>query len=421
MRQKVIVRGPALSQSGYGVHARFVLSALRSREDIFDIYLENLNWGRTSWLWEENEDRTWIDFLLLKTVQYRQQGGQFDVSLQVTIPNEWEKIAQINIGCTAGIETTFIAPAWVEKSYLMDKIIVVSNFAREGFINTVYEAVNQDTGETHAVSAKHPIDVVNYSFKPAEKTDIDLDLKHDFNFLVVSQWSVRKNFENTIRWFVEEFIDQEVGIVLKTSLANNSYQDFVHVKNNAISLLADPKYKDRKCSVKLIHGYMTDGEMASLYQHPKIKAIVNIAHGEGFGLPMFEAAGYGTPIITISWSGQCDFLYVPEKVKGSKKRKNMPKFCAVDYELMQVQEAAVWDGVLQADSQWAYPDQGSFKMSLRDMHKKHSMYKKRALALQKHIANKFSEEAMWSDFTQSVISTLPPEALNEEPDIIVFE
>ena len=422
MRQKVIVRGPALSQSGYGVHARFVLDALRSREDLFDIYLENLNWGRTSWLWEDNEDRKWIDFLLLKTVQYRQQGGLFDVSLQVTIPNEWENIAQVNIGCTAGIETTKIAPNWVEKSYMMDKIIVVSNFAREGFVNTVYEATNNATGEVHSVTAKGPIDVVNYSFRPAEKTDINIELKHDFNFLVVSQWSVRKNFENTIRWFIEEFIDQEVGIVLKTSMANNSYIDFEHVKGNIAHVLADPKYEDRKCSVNLVHGYMTDGEMASLYQHPKIKSIVNIAHGEGFGLPIFEAAGYGTPIITVAWGGQCDFLYVPEKVKGSKRRKNMPKFCSVEYELMHVQKEAVWEGVLQADSQWAYPEQGSFKMSLRDMYKKYSVHKKRALALQKHIANKFSEEAMWSDFIQSVVGALPGEVSDDtDLGVEVFE
>ena len=134
--KKVLVRGPALSQSGYGEHTRFVLRALRSQPSVFDIYLITTNWGATSWIWENNEERTWMDSLLQKTIEYGQGGGQFDLSIQVTIPNEWEKIAPINIGVTAGIETTKIAPIWIEKSHQMDKIIVVSEHAKYGFDNT---------------------------------------------------------------------------------------------------------------------------------------------------------------------------------------------------------------------------------------------------------------------------------------------
>ena len=46
MRQKVIVKGPALSQSGYGEQTRFALRALKSREDLFDIFLINIGWGK---------------------------------------------------------------------------------------------------------------------------------------------------------------------------------------------------------------------------------------------------------------------------------------------------------------------------------------------------------------------------------------
>ena len=41
MKQKIVVRGPVLSQSGYGEQARFAIRALRTREDIFDIYMWN--------------------------------------------------------------------------------------------------------------------------------------------------------------------------------------------------------------------------------------------------------------------------------------------------------------------------------------------------------------------------------------------
>jgi glycosyltransferase involved in cell wall biosynthesis len=390
-----------MSQSGYGEHARFVLRALKSREDLFDIYLENLNWGKTSWLWEDTEERRWLDAILLKTAEHHHNGGTFDISLQVTIPNEWKKLAPINIGCTAGIETTMISPQWFQKSYDVDKIIVVSEFSKQAFVNTVYE-VQSEHGEKRTMTAKGPIEVVNYPFKPHVPSDIDFDLKYDFNFLTVAQWSPRKNIENTVRWFVEEFYDQEVGLVLKTSLANNSYLDSNHTKNTIKKLLADPKYSERKCAVHLLHGYLKDSEMSALYQNPKIKALVNIAHGEGFGLPMFEMAGYGKPIITIGWGGQTDFLYMPEKVKGSKKKRLTPKYAEVDFQLSHIQKEAVWDGVLQKESQWAFADQGSYKMKLRDVYKKYRIYENRAKDLQEHIRSKFSEERIYKQFVDVV-------------------
>ena len=41
---KVILKAPVLSRSGYGEHSRFVLRSLMRREDIFDIYVMNINW-----------------------------------------------------------------------------------------------------------------------------------------------------------------------------------------------------------------------------------------------------------------------------------------------------------------------------------------------------------------------------------------
>ena len=61
MRKKIFVRGPVLSQSGYGEQSRFALRALRSREDLFDIFIQPTGWGQTGWVWEESEFRKWMD------------------------------------------------------------------------------------------------------------------------------------------------------------------------------------------------------------------------------------------------------------------------------------------------------------------------------------------------------------------------
>ena len=89
LKKKVLLKGPILTQSGYGHHTRTVLRALRTHEDLFDIYIHALSWGATGWLWEDTEERKWIDQTVQKTLEYARYGGTFDVSLQVTIPNEW--------------------------------------------------------------------------------------------------------------------------------------------------------------------------------------------------------------------------------------------------------------------------------------------------------------------------------------------
>jgi len=66
MKKRILVRGPALSQTGYGEQCRFALRALRSREDLFDIYLLNIPWGGTNWIFEDSEERRWLDELIIK-------------------------------------------------------------------------------------------------------------------------------------------------------------------------------------------------------------------------------------------------------------------------------------------------------------------------------------------------------------------
>jgi len=402
--KKVLLRGPSLSQSGYGEHTRFLLRALRKRSDLFDIFLINTNWGGTGWIWEANEEREWIDHLLHKTIQFAQQGGTWDVSLQVTIPNEWEKIAPINIGVTAGIETTKIAPAWVDKSLLMDKIIVVSEHAKYGFDNTEYPVVSKQTGEEITAKVTCPIDVVNYPVKNPGSTDIELELEDDFNFLTVGTWIPRKNLDSTVKWFVEEFHDQKVGLVVKTSLMKNCLKDREHSERKLKELLKE--YQDRKCNVYLLHGDMSEQEMTALYQHPKIKAIVGAAHGEGYGLPLFEAAYNELPVICPAWGGQTDFLYMHTKDKKGKVKKT-PMFTPVSYDIKHIQEGAVWDGVLEKDSQWCYPKEWDYKRGLRTLYKNHGSAKAKAKKLKKYLLENFSADMQFEKIEKSINSFFP--------------
>ena len=421
MKKRIFVRGPALSRSGYGEQCRFALRSLRAHEDKFDIFLVNTSWGKNSWIVEDNEERNWMDMIIQKTFFYKQQNGLFDISLQITIPNEWEKLAPINIGYTAGIETTKIAPQWVERCQLMDKIIVVSNFSKEAFVNTVYEAKDDKTGQVFPeYRCQAPIKPVNYPCRFFEKKDIDLNLKTDFNFLTVAQWGPRKNLDKTIKWFVEEFYQNEnVGLVVKCNIANNSVIDRTKTIQKLKFVLGALDKLERKCKIYLLHGNMSDEEMTSLYCHPKIKAYLTLTHGEGFGLPLFEAAQNGLPVVAPEWSGHLDFLCMPiANKKGKKKNKSM--FATVDYTIQNIQPEAVWNGVLQPDSKWCFPDKFSYRKRLNEVYKDISRFESQAKKLQSWILENFKDEDKYREFVEAIIGEEGMSENNEFEQVVVL-
>ena len=397
MKKSILLKGPLLTRSGYGEQARFALRSLKSRQDLFDIYIQPINWGMTSWMIEHNEDRTWIDQTIEKTIGYIQSGGRFDYSLQVTIPLEWENLATFNIGYTAGIETNKVAHTWIEKGNFMDKIIVVSSHSKQTYENTIYDAINQATNEKVTLKLDTDITAVNYpvkTFSDSEKLNLKLD--YDFNFLCVAQMGPRKNIQNTIKWFTEEFYNEEVGLIVKSNIAKNCLMDRLRLKAD-LQRMMQP-YRDRKCKFYLIHGDMTDSEIHSLYRHPKVNAFLALPHGEGFGLPIFEAAYSGIPVVATGWSGQLDFLV---------DESGMEQFYNVAFDMQPVQDNVVWENVIIKESMWAFPREESAKQKMRLCYNQHAEdYKGQkvvdAVNYAEVLKERFNEDKMYASFIDAM-------------------
>ncbi len=404
-KKKVLLRGPLLTRSGYGEQARFALRSLRSQPEACEVFIQPTGWGKTSWVNIQDEERLWIDQTIEKTIAYIQQGGQFDISVQVTIPNEFEKVAPINIGYTAGIETTRVAHEWLLKANeTVDKIIVVSNHSKNVLENTEYVGRDERTNQEVRLTLAKPIYAVNYPVKKYENLpELELDLKHDTNFLAVAQFGPRKNVPNTVKWFMEEFKDDDVGLVLKTNIAKNCLMDREKIHNDLKQFLSS--YKDHKCKVYVIHGNMTDEELHALYVHPKIKAFLTLAHGEGFGLPIFEAAYSGLPVVSPGWSGQMDFLCDTE---GKEHFYNVP------FDLQRVQPEVVWPGVIVADSMWAYAREEGTKSKMRQCYDdivENSGYVAASCEYATELMERFEESKMYEQFASLV---LPLDEMKEE-------
>lgn len=379
---KVLLEGPILTKSGYGEHARLVYRALKKRDDI-EVLVDPLAWGQTTW--EQPDEEVVEDIRALgryaTACNQQQRQPEFSMQIHVGIPNEFQKKAPYSICVTAGIETDRVAPSWLIKTHQgIDKFIVPSEHAKSGFVKTIYEIINKKEGTKTQINCACPVDVIHYPVKKTEGPDLEIDFDTDFNFLSIAMTGPRKNLDMTIRGFIEEFRnDENVGLILKTSLGRSSIEDRRKTLNQVSKFISN--LGEKKCKIYLLHGDLSESEIHSLYKHPKIKAYVSTTHGEGYGLPVFEAVYSGMPVAVTDWSGHLDFLSGP--LKGKTKKL----FARIDYDVKQVDKKAVWKDIITEDSKWAYPSESSYKSQMRKVYSNYGMYKKWASILQEQ-ANK---------------------------------
>ena len=397
MKQKLLFKGPVTTASGYGVHARQLLKALLE-DGTYDVSVRPISWGNTSFLLDgEFFDK--ISELSRKHDQEHAAGTKYDVSVQVTIPNEFEKLARVNVGVTAGIEVNIASPEWISKiNSMVDVLIVPSKHSAEVLLNSRF--LSQD-GQQLVIN-KNPI-VVPESFdsrffntEPADAV-WDFELEADHNFLFVGlglnkgYGEDRKNVANLVKWFCEAFKDRrDVGLVLKLAIVNNSLMDFNRTQD-AIQGIKRSVGCEEFPRILLVHGHLDDRAMGQLYRHPKIKTFITLTHGEGYGLPILEAAASGLPVMATNWSGHLDFLTVP----GEKR-----SFVELEYDLTQVPDSMVWNGVIERGTSWASVREDDVKLKMRKVVASYTKPKTWATRLAKHAADNYSDTVLSKRFVE---------------------
>jgi glycosyltransferase involved in cell wall biosynthesis len=420
--KKLIFRGPVQTASGYGVHARMLLRAL-DKTGKFDITVMSVPWGATPLIYEDTAEFRRIKELAQKyDPREAADPNHFDVSIQVSIPNEFVKMAQTNVGVTAGIEVDRVAPLWLKRvNDNIDLLVVPSRHSYDTFARTVQRVTDPEEARRVGVpvgtelSLRKPMYLLHewidtdvfHTIADGDVTPPSLEDAPDFNFLVVglgmdkAEGEDRKNISLLIRWFCEHFKNNKnVGLVLKVSMVNNSPIDFKHTRDR-IQHIKQKTGCGQFPRITLIHGRLSDRELASLYKHPKIKALITTTHGEGFGLPIIEAAACGLPVLATDWSGHLDFL--------RKDGKNL--FVPLDYVLNEIPESNVWNDVMQKGSKYAYPIESDVKMKMAKVVLSYDKPKLWAAELAEHVSQKFTED-LSKDFIQKLEDALAGKQVN---------
>ena len=392
-----IVSSPVDTFSGYGARSRdFIKSLIKAKGDEWDIKLLSQRWGSTpfGFLNEEIEnEKDLLDRII------PQMTTQPDAWFQITVPNEFQKVGKhLNIGVTAGIETTICDPSWIEGCNRMTLNLVSSQHAKTVFENSQFEQKDQTTNKTTAIiKLTAPVEVLfegvdlNKYFKTSpSQTDLVQQIskiKEDFAFLFVGHWlqgdfgEDRKNVGYMIKAFLEVFKGKTnaPALIMKTNSATTSIMD----RNSMLEKIEQIRktVKGRIPNIYLLHGDLEDEDINDLYNHSKVKAMVSFTKGEGYGRPLLEFTVTEKPVIASGWSGHIDFLDKDAAI-------------LVGGELKQIHPSAVVPNMLIADSQWFAPNDGQAGYALKEVFENYKKYIPLAKKQASISKNKFSLDKM---------------------------
>jgi glycosyltransferase involved in cell wall biosynthesis len=402
---RTLIQGPAFIQTGYGVHCRMIVTSL-AHDVAFDVSIEPVSWGDCPQISKDFEDFEFLDRLRRKRREDAVHPGEAcDLFIAVTLPHEFSRRGTVNVGVTAGTETDRVSRQWIECCNLMDLVIVPSRHSRDGFVKTVYTEKGKAEVRLTTPMIVCPEGADSTVFRRFNQQDFveqerisQIHFQSEFNFLCVGHWwggvepgTDRKNLGNTIRYFIEAFAGRsDVGLVLKVNYSRDGKDDRDEVVRR-LRLLRNEFPGIDIPPIYLLSGPYRESEMAALYNHPQIQAYLSCTCGEGWGLPLLEAAFCGLPILATNWSGHLDFL--PEGL-----------FTPINYELERIPAASVWEPTIIPESKWAMVDREDVVRKLRSAVDNLEEHRVRALKLSSFVTENFSYSVVKQRFSDALRS-----------------
>jgi len=403
-----ILYSPVTTFSGYGACGRNIAKALiELKKDEWDIKILPCAWGNTPTNFIDiNPEWKFLEeyFLPTKQITYKP-----DFFFMHTIPGEFQPIGGWNCGITAGIESTIAPSDWVEGCQRMDLVLGSSKHTIDVLRSSKFHKVDKNTNQNIGLiewtkpgdTLLEGVDLNTYKITDVDNSEFNLDtIPEKFCYLFNSMWvgntpigEDRKNVGLLIKLFLELFKNKKntPALILKTSTVSASYTDREEILKR-INEIKKTVVANTLPNIYLLHGEFTDEEINKLYNHPKVKCMVSLTKGEGWGRTLCEFSSINKPIITTGWSGQLDYL--------------KPEFTALlGGNLTPIHQSAA-NNMLLKEASWFSVDIQQASSVILDMFDNYKKYAELAKRQGYHTRNNFSFDNMKDKF-KTILDAIP--------------
>ena len=171
------------------------------------------------------------------------------------------------------------------------------------------KCVAADLGNNNVYTIPYAFNITEYE---GLYDTLDLGAANDsYKFYYIGDLNDRKNLEATLRCYQATFRGSpNVTLVLKIGSHGKSPQETAKITNEMVArvnqslrMFRDP---NDYCNVVVISDRLSRKQILDL--HNTCDCYVSTSHGEGWGLPIFEAACMGNAVIAGEEGGPYDFL-----------------------------------------------------------------------------------------------------------------
>ena len=255
-------------------------------------------------------------------------------------------------------DSTHIPYHWHAPLGMVDRVWVPSEWAR----GVLASSAGVDPARVDVM----PEGVDTRTFRPDGPVASNIAGLDGYKFLIVGKFETRKATAEMIRAFDAEFANDKAWLVL--SVFNHFTRGF--------DIRRELRALDLKHPEKLIYvpPLPTHADLARLYR--SCDAFLGASRAEGWGLCHIEAAACGLPLVTTRYSAPAEWA--------------APHAYFIDHEMTKIDFI---ERIYCPDDyfgEWAEPDWGQFRRTMRHLFDNRDEAKARGTALAGHVRDRYS-------------------------------